>query len=189
MSMTDDTFWDELGGLEHSNEFQDALTSVSPSPQIGDLVDYTHTSLEYPTMPASSSTMAPPPTGPSAESSSQDSASDSSSRRKRKVTESPLSDATTAARVKKEDSMMEFVDSKHMSMYETYPTQPMDDLSIGQDDNNMFDFASAASSPAQTHDFQSATSFKTRGLLPTSRAGMQYQQSPVVSGMDSEKRA
>ena len=181
LSMTDDTFWDELGGLDQSNEFQDALTNISPQPQLGDLVDYTHTSLEYTPLPTSSNNMGPPPTGVSAESSSQDSASDSSSRRKRKVTESPLSDAATAARVKKEDSMMEFVDSKHMSMYETYPTQPMDDLSIGQDDNNMFDFASAASSPAQPHDFHSAANFKTRGLLPTSRAGMQYQQSPVVS--------
>jgi uncharacterized protein len=115
------------------------------------------------------------PVGASTESSSQDSASDSSSRRKRKVTESPMSETTTETGMKQDETRSMAGDMKHVQQY---PTRPMHELSLEQE-QSMFDFNSAAGSPIQPRDFNNAMSLNAQMRMPTSTMAPQYQPSPV----------
>lgn len=117
----------------------------------------------------------------SAESSSQDSASDSSSRRKRKVaSESPMSDAMTEQPVKQEETILEDLnEGQKMQHFEQNFTRPMHHLTLEQDDNNMFDFGGAGSSPTQVPDYSQSMSMNAQVHMPTTTMAPQYQHSPV----------
>ena len=183
----EDNFWDDPHFNTGTN-FQDALGGDSPFNAFNDLTNLDQYAespgmrLRTPSKTAAQNQqgIVGLSTGPSAESSSQDSASDSSSRRKRKVSESPISDPATETGVKQEDAMMEGmgqVDSKVMQ-YEQYPTRPMHDLSLEQD-QGMFDFNSAGSSPIQPTEFTTAMSLNRQAHVPPATAAPQYHQSPV----------
>lgn len=125
----------------------------------------------------------------SLESSSQDSSSDSSSRRKRKTgSDSPESDPVTdmamqAGHVQLEDVKM--VGGMHnVRSFDHQFAQPMHDLSLeqtmahgGNSNMGQFDFGSAASSPIQTGDFNSAMSLDAHVRLPAGSAAAQFSQS------------
>jgi hypothetical protein len=121
----------------------------------------------------------------SAESSSQDSSSDSSSRRKRKTTsESPMSDALMMKNpTVKEEPEMDMSAYQNMQAYEQNFNQPLPNLSVDQamsDNDAMFDFNSAASSPNLPRDFNQQLSLdaKMNNLTPNTRPAY-VQDSPV----------
>ncbi|KAK5118567.1 hypothetical protein LTR85_008032 [Meristemomyces frigidus] len=188
MSMSDEIDWNDPH-FNNVSEFQDALGGDSPYntnafnelTNIDQYADSSNMAMRTPSKSAAAhnhpSSMGLP-TGPSAESSSQDSASDSSSRRKRKVTESPISDPATEMGAKTEDSMMQIGEGDPLQQYDQYPTRPMHDLTLDHD-NGMFDFGSAASSPVQPRDFNTAMSLNAQVHVPTSSGAPQYRQSPV----------
>ncbi|KAK4542710.1 hypothetical protein LTR36_006282 [Oleoguttula mirabilis] len=187
MSVGDDIDWDDPH-FHTVSQFQDALSGDSPyhpttftEPTTLEYADSPNLALRTPSKATAAHSHATPtglPTGPSAESSSQDSASDSSSRRKRKVTESPISDPATETGFKMEDSMMEMDNRDQLQQYEHYPTRPMHDLSLDAE-NGMFDFGSAASSPIQPREFNTAMSLSAQAHAPALSGAPQYQRSPV----------
>lgn len=133
----------------------------------------------------------------SAESSSQDSASDTSSRRKRKTneSESPVSDPVTEVgrrdgKVKQEDSKMSMADMHQVRGFDHAFSQPMHNLSLEQSlshgDSNMsqFEFASAASSPIQTGDFNTAMSLDGRMNMPASAGAAHFAKASPVQTID-----
>ena len=121
----------------------------------------------------------------SAESSSQDSSSDSSSRRKRKTTsESPMSDALIMKTATvKEEPQMDLNAYQNMQAYEQNFNQTLPNLSVDQamsDNDAMFDFNSAASSPNLPRDFNQQLSLdaKMNNLTPNTRPAY-VQESPI----------
>ncbi|KAF2161228.1 hypothetical protein M409DRAFT_69854 [Zasmidium cellare ATCC 36951] len=132
----------------------------------------------------------------SAESSSQDSSSDTSSRRKRKTneSESPVSDPVTEVgrrngKVKQEDTKMHMSDAHQVKSYDHF-SQPMHKLSLEQSlshgDSTMsqFDFASAASSPIQTGEFNNAMSLDTRMNMPAAAGAAHFAKASPVQTID-----
>lgn len=121
----------------------------------------------------------------STESSSQDSSSDSSSRRKRKTTsESPMSDAIMMKNVAvKEETPMELNSYGNMQAFEQNFNQTLPNLSVDQamsDNDAMFDFNSAASSPNLPRDFNQQLSLDAKMSNLTANTRPAYaQDSPV----------
>ena len=121
----------------------------------------------------------------SAESSSQDSSSDSSSRRKRKTTsESPMSDTLMMKGVAvKEESPMNMGGYQNMQAFEQSFNQPLPNLAVDQamsDNDAMFDFNSAASSPNLPRDFNQQLSLDAKlNPLSANVAPAYMQESPV----------
>ncbi|KAH9843454.1 Protein MGA2 [Teratosphaeria destructans] len=187
------SIWDDhdMGMFNTSNQFDDMTNDAS----FNDFISTEHSFADSPGLSLrasakpdrnqlSSSTAQPyAPVQPvaSAESSSQDSASDSSSRRKRKVTESPISDQATEIGVKKEDMYVDMGVGGDLKHVQQFPTRPMHDLSLEQDQNAMFDFGSAASSPIQQTDFNHAMSLDTQMRIPATSMAAQYQPSPTIN--------
>lgn len=121
----------------------------------------------------------------SLESSSQDSSSDSSSRRKRKTgTDSPESDPVAEMVMQAGVSQLEdvkMVGGMHnVRSFDHQFAQPMNDLSLEQAMGNgtmgQFDFGSAASSPIQAGDFNSAMSLDAHVRLPAANGAAQFNQ-------------
>lgn len=112
----------------------------------------------------------------SAETSSQDSSSDSSSRRKRKNTsESPISDPIAESgysknHVKKEETVMDMDNMQSLQNFDQNFSAPMNNLSLDQDQQAMFDFQSAGSSPTQHRDYDSGLSLNAHMKYQPSRA-------------------
>lgn len=198
MSLADDGIdWDDP--TFQTTQFQDAMNSDSPYASnafndftnIDQYADSPGIALRTPSKsgPHIGAHNQQPPIGvlarASAESSSQDSASDSSSRRKRKVTESPVSDPVTETGAK-EELLMDTGDIQKLQQYDQFPTRPMHELSLERD-SGIFDFNSAASSPIQPRDFNTAMSLNAQVRVPTSTMAPQYQQSPV-STINCSKR-
>ncbi|KAK4505759.1 hypothetical protein PRZ48_003724 [Zasmidium cellare] len=132
----------------------------------------------------------------SAESSSQDSSSDTSSRRKRKTneSESPVSDPVTEVgrrdgKVKQEETKMHMSDVQQVKSYDHF-SQPMHNLSLeqslshGDSAMSQFDFASAASSPIQTGEFNNAMSLDTRMNMPASAGAAHFAKASPVQTID-----
>jgi hypothetical protein len=122
----------------------------------------------------------------SAESSSQDSSSDSSSRRKRKTTsESPMSDALMmqSAPIKEEGTPTNIGGYQNMRAFEQNFNPGLPNLSVDQpmsDNDAMFDFNSAASSPNLPRDFNQQLSLNAKMNTLSANAGPGFhQESPV----------
>ena len=123
----------------------------------------------------------------STETSSQDSSSDTSSRRKRKTTssESPMSDTLMMKNVvPKEESAMDVNNYQSLRQFEQTFNQPLPNLTVDQtmSDNNdgMFDFNSAASSPNLPRDFNQQLSLDAKiSMAPSASAPQFTQGSPV----------
>ncbi|SMR47844.1 unnamed protein product [Zymoseptoria tritici ST99CH_3D1] len=128
----------------------------------------------------------------SVESSSQDSSSDSSSRRKRKTGESespgsdPMQDAMMAGQSRQENMQMGGGLQQQMQSFDQKFAQPMHNLTLEQSlnrgDSNLgqFDYNSAASSPIQPGDFNSAMSLNAHVRMPAANVAAQFaQDSPV----------
>lgn len=123
------------------------------------------------------------------ESSSQDSSSDSSSRRKRKTdSDSPESHAMTEMAMQAGHTQSENVkmvdDMQQVRSFDHKFAQPMHNLSLehsmGHSSNGnvtQFDFGSAASSPIQAGDFNSAMSLDAHVRMPATNATAQFNQS------------
>lgn len=125
----------------------------------------------------------------SLESSSQDSSSDSGSGRKRKTdSDSPESDPVTDMGMQAGHAQLEDVKMvggmHHVHSFDRKFAQPMHNLSLEQSlghgsNGNMaqFDFGSAASSPIQAGDFNSAMSLDAHVHMPAANAASQFNQS------------
>lgn len=127
------------------------------------------------------------PSSMSPESSTQDSSSDSSSRRKRKTTsESPGSNPAAEMGYQHSDAMKQ-EPTADMNSYQSRKTyeqafnQPLPNLAVNQSMSNnnndgMFDFSSAASSPNFSRDFNQQLSLDAKMNIPASTRAPQFEQ-------------
>ncbi|KAF2478719.1 hypothetical protein BDY17DRAFT_305696 [Neohortaea acidophila] len=184
-----------------SSEFQDAMLAESPwgNSALNDftnLADYSDSpapsSLHPPSRSAvtnASAVDAPLPSLPqdssmSAESSSADSGSDSSSRRKRKTTsESPLSMAPTTRVATIKEEARSGVNPYAEQAFSQTLTQPLPTLAVDEnmtDEERIFDFNSAASSPNLPRDFTQQLSLDGSHKLIPSNSAAQFSRDPPV---------